>query len=69
MTPASSHFGLPAFRAELLLSLAELHDLALREVERLEELLLGDLVGAGLDHRQAVLRADDDQVERRTLHS
>ena len=48
---------------EPLLRLAELHDLLLGEVERLEQPRLGDLVGAGLDHRQAVLRADDDQVE------
>ena len=49
--------------AELLLHLAELPDLGVREVERLEERLLGDLVRARLDHRQALLRADDDQVE------
>ena len=54
---------LARLRAELLLRLAELHDLALRDLERLEELLLRHLIRAGLDHRQAVLRADDDQVE------
>ena len=53
--------------AQVLLRLAELADLLVREVERLEEDVLGHLVGAGLDHRQAVLRADDDQVERRLL--
>ena len=50
---------------QLQLGVAELLDLLVRELERLEQRLLGHLVGAGLDHRQAVLRADDDQVERR----
>ena len=49
---------------ELLLRLADLDDLGMGELEGLEQHILGDLVGAGLDHRQAVLRADDDQVER-----
>ena len=53
--------------AELLLRLAELADLGVRDLERLEEQRLGHLVGAGLDHRQAVLRADDDEVERGLL--
>ena len=53
--------------AEVLLRLAELADLLMRQVERLEEHVLGDLVGPGFDHRQAVLRADDDQVEGRLL--
>ena len=35
----------------------------MRDLERLEELLLGHLLRACLDHRQAVLGADDDQVE------
>ena len=35
----------------------------MREVERLEQRVLRHLVRAGLDHRQAFLRADDDQVE------
>ena len=49
--------------AELLLRLAELADLLVRELERLEERLLRDHVRPGLDHRERVLRADDDQVE------
>ena len=61
----SSHFGLARLAAQVLLGVAELSDLAVRQLERLEEHVLGHLVGAGLDHRQAVLRADDDQVERR----
>ena len=56
--------GLPA---EILLRIADLHDLGVRELEGLEDLVLGDLVRAGLDHRQGVLRADDDQVERALL--
>ncbi len=54
---------LAGLAAQILLRLAQLLDLAVGELERLEERVLGDLVGAGLDHRQAVLRADDDQVE------
>ncbi len=53
--------------AQILLRVTELADLGMGELERLEQQLVGNLVGAGLDHRQAVLRADDDQVERRDL--
>ncbi len=53
--------------AELLLGLAELDDLGVSELEGLEQRLLGHLVGTGLDHGQAVLRADDDEVERALL--
>src|SRR5205085_9240654 len=52
-------------RAQLELSVAELHDLALRDLERFEEPVLRNLARAGLDQRQAVLRAADDQVELR----
>ncbi|HWH05287.1 MAG TPA: hypothetical protein VNT23_02485, partial [Gaiellaceae bacterium] len=38
-----------------------------KELKSAKRHLLFDLGGAGLDHRQAVLRADDDQVERRLL--
>ena len=58
---------LAGLRAQILLRVTELADLGVRELERLEQELVGNLVGAGLDHRQAVLRADDDQVERRDL--
>ena len=58
---------MPDLAAQVLLRLAELLDLFVGERERLEEHVLGHLVGAGLDHRQAVLRADDDQVERGLL--
>ena len=54
---------LALLRAQLELGVAELDDLAVSDLERLEELVLGHLVRAGLDHGQAVLRADDDQVE------
>ena len=54
---------LAGLRAQVHLRLAELDDLAVRELERLEDLLLGNLVRARLDHRQPFLRADDDQVE------
>ncbi len=53
--------------AQLLLGGAELPDLRVGEVERLEQLRLGHLVGARLDHRQPLHRADDDQVERALL--
>ncbi len=60
--------GLADLLAEILLRLADLDDLGVRELERLEKLVLGDLLRASLDHRQAVLRADDDQVEGALLH-
>src|SRR5947207_6396361 len=53
---------LAGLAAQVLLRLAQLRDLAMGELERLEDLLLGHLVRTGLDHRQRVLRADDDQV-------
>jgi hypothetical protein len=59
--------GLAGLRAQLLLGLAELLDLLVGDLERLQEQVLGDLVGACLDHRQAVGRADDDQVEVRLV--
>jgi len=54
---------LAALRAQLELGVAELDDLAVRDLERLEEPVLRNLVRARLDHRQAVLRPDDDQIE------
>src|SRR5438105_10740340 len=51
--------------AQVLLGVTQLANLAVGQLERLEEHVLGHLVGPGLDHRQAVLRSDDDQVERR----
>src|SRR5207237_3030900 len=45
------------------LRLAQLLDLTVRQVERLEQLVLGHLIRTGLDHRQAVERSDHDQIE------
>src|SRR4029077_2731069 len=42
---------------------AQLLDLGVGDVERVEDLRLGDLVGAGLDHQDRLLGAGDDQVE------
>ena len=61
----TSTFSLPACLAQLALGLAELLDLAVGDVERVEDLGLGDLVGAGLDHEDGLLGAGDDEVERR----
>ncbi len=59
----STHFGLPDLRAQVVDHVADALDLAVGELERLQHRLFGDLVGAGLDHRQRVARADHDQVE------
>ena len=56
---------MPRCRTQLELDVAELHDLAVGDLERLEQLVLVHLVRPRLDHGQAVLRADDDQVEVR----
>jgi hypothetical protein len=58
---------LPGLPAQVLLGVAELLDLGVRNLERLEELLFGDLARARLDHRQALVGADDDEVKRRVL--
>ena len=50
--------------AQLVLGLAEPLDLGVGDVERVEDLGLGDLVGAGLDHQDGLLGAGDHQVER-----
>src|SRR5436190_14290905 len=48
---------------QLALRGAELPDRVVRDVERVQELRLGDLVGARLDHQDRVLGAGHDQVE------
>ena len=53
--------------AKLLEGCADLADLGVRELQRLEDRVLGDLVSAGLDHREAVAGSDDDEIERRLL--
>src|SRR5581483_12269637 len=55
--------GLARLPAQVLLRLAQLLDLPVRQPERVEQTGLGHLVRARLDHRQRVARADDDQVE------
>ena len=49
--------------AQIVDDVADALDLGVRELERQQHRVLGHLVGAGLDHRQRVARADDDQVE------
>ena len=48
---------------ELALRGAQLLDRLVGDVERVEDLRLGDLVGAGLDHQDRLVGAGDDQVE------
>ena len=45
----------------------ELLDLAVGDVERVEDLGLGDALGAGLDHQERLVGAGDDQVELQLL--
>ena len=54
---------LAGLRGQLALRGAELLDLVVRDLERVEHLGLGDLVGTGLDHQDRVVGAGDDQVE------
>ncbi len=62
---SKTFFSLPTFAGELALQRAELLDLRVGDVERVEDLGLGDLVGARLDHQDRLLGAGDDQVEVR----
>ena len=55
--------GLADLLGQLALQGAELLDLAVGDVERVEDLGLGHLVGAGLDHEDRVVGAGHDQVE------
>ncbi len=41
----------------------DLLDRGVRRLERLDDLLLGHFLGAGLDHHEAVLAAGDDEIE------
>ena len=56
-------FSLPAFSASSRCSGAQLLDLRVGDVERVEHLGLGDLVGARLDHEDGLVGAGDDEVE------
>ena len=55
--------GLAGLLAELAHGGDELLDLRVRDVERVEDLGLGDLVGAGLDHQDGLVGAGDHEVE------
>jgi hypothetical protein len=46
---------------------AQLPDLAVGDVEGVEDLGLGDAGGAGLDHQDRLVGAGDDQVELQLL--
>jgi hypothetical protein len=43
-------------------------DRVVRELKRLDEAVLGELVGAALDHQHVLLVADVDEVQRRREH-
>src|SRR4051794_36728235 len=49
--------------AQVVLERAQLLDRRVRDVERVEDLRLGDLARAGLDHEDGLVRAGHDQVE------
>ncbi len=49
--------------AQVVDDVADPLDLAVSELEGLQHDVLGDLICAGLDHREGVTRPDDDQVE------
>ena len=55
--------GLAGLLGELALRGAELLDVLVRDVERVEDLGLGDLAGAGLDHQDRLVGAGHDQIE------
>ena len=57
--------GFAGLLAQVVLGLAEALDLGVGDVERVEDLRLGDLVGARLDHQDGLLGARDHEVERR----
>ena len=57
------HLLLAGLLLQLLHRGRQLLDLGVGDVERVEDLLLGDAVGAGLDHQDRLIGAGDDQVE------
>ena len=57
------HLLLAGFLGEIVDHGDDLLDRGVRGVERGDDLLLGHFLRAGLDHHQAVLAADDDQIE------
>ena len=58
-----SSLGLPAFSPSSRCAAHELLDLRVRDVERVEDLGLGHLVGARLDHQDGLVGAGHDEVE------
>ena len=58
---------LAGLAAQLLDGGDQLLDLAVGDVERVEDLLLGDAVGAALDHQDRLVGAGDDQVDLELL--
>ena len=64
---ATSHLGLPATFCSSSWTAQRRPDLLVGDLERLEHRLLVDLLGAGLDHRDGLGGAGDDQVELRLL--
>ena len=57
--------GLAGLGDEVLDAGDDLLDLGVGELDGVDDALFGDLLGAGLDHRDAVLGADDHDVELR----
>ena len=60
-------FGLPTALAELLLEVDDRLERAVAEQDGLGHHVLGQELGAGLDHHDRVAGAGDDQVELRLL--
>ena len=58
-----SMLGLAGLLGQLALRGAQLADLRVRDVQRVEDLGLGHLVGARLDHQDGLLGARHDEVE------
>ena len=63
VTDGSSHLALPFFARSSSCASQSLTISPVRDLERLEKAVLVHLVRSGLDHRQALAGADDDQVE------
>ena len=61
--PRRPSFSLPTLAASSRCACAKLLDRVVGDVERVEDLRLGDLVGARLDHQDRLLGTGDDEVE------
>ena len=64
---STSSFSLPALSASSSHRRAELLDLRVGDVEGVEDLGLGDAVGAALDHQDRLVGTGDDQVHLQLL--